>query len=232
MTIIPIRWSGVQNGKLGPASVWFPLVGALVGLIAGAARAAAYQTFGANTASVFAVITLVIVTGALHQDGLADCADGLGVRHDRDRRMEVMRDSAIGVFGCLALIGWALLFITILGQLNARDGFALLVAAGALARWAASVHATTTPPARTDGLGTLFDVTALQSMIGGVIAIVIAVAALGLPIGLGCSLAGGFVAGLSSVAARLAIGGRTGDTIGATVAITEIAVCAVALALL
>ena len=46
-----------------------------------------------------------ILTGALHQDGLADCADGLGVRGDRERRLAVMRDSAIGVFGTLALVG-------------------------------------------------------------------------------------------------------------------------------
>lgn len=231
LTIIPLRWNGVRNGKLGPASVWFPLVGAGVGLISGAVRAAAYSTLGATTASVLAVICLVAITGALHQDGLADCADGLGIHNDRNRRMEVMRDSTIGAYGCLALIGWALLIVSTLGQLSASEGLVVLVASGALARWAACVHATITPPARTDGLGAAFEVTALQSLVCGLVAIAIAVVALGSTIGLGCSLACGLAAGLSSVAARNAIGGRTGDTIGATVAVTEIVSCVTALIL-
>ena len=71
---------------------------------------------------MLALVVLVAVTGALHQDGLADCADGLGVRGDRERRLAVMRDSAIGAFGTLALIGWALLLIAALPTLERRGG--------------------------------------------------------------------------------------------------------------
>lgn len=212
--------------------MWFPLVGALVGSIAGAVWAAAYTTLGSATASVTAVITLVVITGALHQDGLADCADGLGIRNDRDRRMEVMRDSSIGVFGCLALIGWAFMLVSILSQLSKLEGLAVLIAAAALARWAACVHATTTPPARPDGLGASFEVTAWQSLIAGLIALAIAIAALGPTIGIAGALASSLAAALSSAIARGAIGGRTGDTIGATVVVTELIACSTALILL
>ena len=66
-----------------------------------------------------ALVVLVALTGALHQDGLADTADGLGARGDRDRRLAAMRDSAIGAFGVLALIGWALLLATTLARFSA-----------------------------------------------------------------------------------------------------------------
>ena len=122
LTILPAR-PRADVADLRAAAPWFPLVGALVGGLAGATRYGAEPLFGATIASVLALAVLVVVTGALHQDGLADCADGLGVRGDRDRRLAVMRDPATGVFGTLALVGWALLLTAALTQLD--DGEAL-----------------------------------------------------------------------------------------------------------
>jgi adenosylcobinamide-GDP ribazoletransferase len=171
------------------------------------------------------MVTLVLATGALHQDGLADTADGLGVRGDPERRLAVMRDSATGAFGVLALIGWALLLLAALSPLSQREGLAALVTAGALSRWAALLHAAATEPARPDGLGAGFRSSQGALLFATACAVLVAGVAAGLVPGLvavGVTLA---VALLSALAARRAIGGRTGDTIGATVAVVETAVC-------
>ncbi|MBO6957023.1 MAG: adenosylcobinamide-GDP ribazoletransferase, partial [Rhizobiales bacterium] len=77
------------------------VVGGLGGLIAILA-----VTVGVTPllAALIATTAMVLVTGALHEDGLADCADGFGGGRDRDRKLEIMRDSAIGTYGVLALI--------------------------------------------------------------------------------------------------------------------------------
>jgi adenosylcobinamide-GDP ribazoletransferase len=222
LTILPVR---PRSLDLGAAAAWFPAVGAVVGALAGGVRAGADPLFGHAAASVLGLVALVAVTGALHQDGLADTADGLGVRADRERRLAVMRDPAIGAFGVLALIGWALLLLAALTPLTQPEGLVVLIATGALSRWAALIHAKAIAPARLDGLGAGFAVhwPALA------FATVCAVAAAGLAAGPGpgaVALAAALaIAGLSAVAARRAIGGRTGDTIGATVAVVEVAVC-------
>ena len=103
-------------------------------------------------------VVLVAVTGALHQDGLADTADGLGVRGDRERRLAVMRDSATGVFGTLALIGWALLLTSARVRPARRRPKRSPRSSRQppLGRWAALVHARGARPARSDGLGARF----------------------------------------------------------------------------
>jgi adenosylcobinamide-GDP ribazoletransferase len=230
LTIVPIRIAYRGPQQLARACVWFPVVGALVGGVAGAALIGAQHLFGRPVATVVSVVVLVVVTGALHQDGLADTADGLGVRGDRERRLEVMRDSAVGVFGVLALLAWALLLITALEPLSDRHVVVTLIVAGAAARWAAVLHATVTVPARADGLGAGFEPTRVSLMIASILAIMIVFASCGLTAG-GLAVATALVAALASVGfARIYVGGRTGDTLGATVAVTELCVCLALLA--
>jgi adenosylcobinamide-GDP ribazoletransferase len=227
LTILPMPGAG--EAGLVSAAAWFPLVGAAVGALAGGVRLLCGEAVGATVATVLAMIVLVVATGALHQDGLADTADGLGVRGDRVRRLEVMRDSSTGVFGALALIGWALLLYSTLASLDGDHALRALVVAGALARWAALAHAAATRPARADGLGAALRVGRLALGVATALALAIALAVGGLVPGaaaIGTALA---VAGLSVLFVRGALGGRTGDTLGATVAIVEVAVCVVLL---
>jgi adenosylcobinamide-GDP ribazoletransferase len=230
LTIVPVRVAYRGPGQLARASVWFPLVGALVGGVAGAALIGAQHLFGRPVATVVALVVLVVVTGALHQDGLADTADGLGIRGDRERRLEVMRDSSVGVFGVLALLAWALLLVTALEPLSDRHVVVTLIAAGAAARWAAVLHAAVTPPARADGLGAGFEPTRPTLGLASMLAVAITLVACGLTAGV-LAVAVTLVAALASVAfARTVVGGRTGDTLGATVAVTELCVCLALLA--
>jgi adenosylcobinamide-GDP ribazoletransferase len=226
LTVIPVRARSEADG-LGSAAPWFPVVGGLVGLAAGAVRFAAEPTLGPGVAGVLAVVTLVALTGALHQDGLADCADALGVRGGRERRLEVMRDSTVGAFGVITLVLWALLLAAALAALPRHQALRTLVLAGALGRWAAVLHAAALPPARRDGLGAAF----LPGPTAVVIATAVAVATVVLaPLPGLAALAGAMavMAGVSAIARRT-LGGRTGDTLGATVALTEVLVCLVLL---
>lgn len=224
LTVLPVPVRGQADG-LGAAAGWFPAVGALVGAIAGGVLVGTEPIFGSTAAAVLAMTALVVVTGALHQDGLADCADGLGVRGDRQRRLAVMRDSSIGVFGALALLGWALLLVTALAGLEPRDALLALIAAGAAGRWAALLHAISAPPARVDGLGAGFTVGRWALAIASAAALATVLLAAGPGHGFAALAAASVVALLITTWAGRTLGGRTGDTLGATVAIAEVAVC-------
>jgi adenosylcobinamide-GDP ribazoletransferase len=227
LTILPVPSAG--EAGLGSAAAWFPVVGAAVGALAGGVRLLCGEAVGATVATVLAMIVLVVVTGALHQDGLADTADGLGVRGDRARRLEVMRDSSTGVFGALALIGWVLLLYTTVSSLDGDRALRALVVACALARWAALAHAAATRPARSDGLGAALRVGRVALGAATLLVVIVALAVGGLVAGAAAIGTAVVVAWLSVVFARGALGGRTGDTLGATVAVVEVAVCVVLL---
>lgn len=228
LTIVPVPTA--PGAALGGAPLWFPLVGAGVGALAGGVRLLMGPLVGASVASVLALIALVAVTGALHQDGLADTADGLGARGVRARRLEVMRDPATGVFGALALIAWALLLVNTLAALDGDRALRALTVACALARWAALVHACATPPARSDGLGVSLRVDRAQLAVASALAAASALALAGLVPGVAALGAAALLAGVSSLFAKRAFGGRTGDTLGATAALAEALVCVVLLA--
>jgi|SRR5947209_8919264 len=227
LTVIPVG-ACTETGGIGAAAAWFPLVGAGVGLAAGGVRLAADAALGHTVAAVLAVIVLVALTGALHQDGLADLADGLGVRGGRERRLEVMRGSTVGAFGVLALVLWALLLAAALASLPRHWAISTLVIACALGRWAAAVHAAALPPARRDGLGAAFNPSRPAVILATVV--VAAIGALEPLPALAGLLAAIAVVGATSVVAVRKLGGRTGDTLGATVALTEGVVCVVLLA--
>jgi adenosylcobinamide-GDP ribazoletransferase len=228
LTIAPLP----STATAGPTSSagWFPVVGAALGALAGGVRVLCEPLVGRTVGTVLAMIVLVAATGALHQDGLADTADGLGVRGDRTRRLEAMRDSATGVFGTLALVAWALLLLTTLSSLDSEQALRALIVACALARWAALLHAASALPARRDGLGAAFHVSRLGLSAATAVSVILALAICGLTAGatvLGATL---LIACVSAVFARRTLGGRTGDTLGASVAITEVVVCTVLLA--
>jgi adenosylcobinamide-GDP ribazoletransferase len=218
LTVLPVRARTEADG-IGRAAAWFPLVGALVGLAAGGVRFAADPALGPALAAVLALIALVVLTGGLHQDGLADLADALGVRGGRERRLEVMRGSTLGAYGVLSLMLWALLVAAAIAALPRHQVVRALLIAGALGRWSAVAQARVLRPARQEGLGAAF----VPGALGTVLSTALAVATLALEPGPAAAALGSAVvstAAVSLLAGRL-LGGRTGDTLGATIAITE-----------
>lgn len=202
-------------------------MGALIGGLAGGLYYVSEPALGAGVAATLAIATLIAVTGALHEDGLADCADGLGVRANRERRLEVMRDSATGTFGALALVLYVVLAVSALADFDRETALRTLVVAAATGRWAALIHAITTPPARPYGLGARFTVSPAACAVASATTAAVAFAFAGVGRGV-------VAIGLAAVAAllltawsRASIGGRTGDTLGATVALTQVIVVVV-----
>lgn len=227
LTIVPVGRRELRADGDDGAALWFPLVGGLVGVVAAPAYALGEALLGSTYGAALALTVSAILTGALHHDGLADTADGLGVRGDLARRHAVMRESGIGAFGALAVVAFALLATAALARLDPPEAAGALVAGHALGRWAALAQLTFVGPAREDGLGAAFAAGRPAFAIGTVLAVAIALVAAGIGAGL-CAIAGA-LAGAGAVAwlARRAVGGRTGDTLGAAVLLTELVVYSV-----
>jgi len=230
LTIVPVGLRG-EPPKPASAAPWFPVVGAILGALAGGVVYVGEPSLGPNLAAILGIGVLVVLSGGLHQDGLADCADGLGGRGDRERRLAILRDSSIGTFGALALILWSLLIIAGLAGLRRGEVVPALVVAAAVGRWSALVHAVSAPAAREDGLGAGFVVGGGLLGLGSLIAAAVALGTVGLVAGAGALAVGGAVGFCVSATARRGLGGRTGDTLGACVAITEAAVIVMLLAI-
>jgi len=231
LTVLPLpRSLARQDFDLGDAAPWFPLVGGVVGGAAGTVRVGLDPLLGRGPSSALAILGLILATGALHQDGVADVADALGVRGDRPRRMAVMREATIGAFGGIALTVWALVLYACLDGLSAQHALRALVCAAATGRLAALLHARLAAPARRDGLGVRLRVGPLRLALALALAAAIAVAGAG-PLRAGLSLAAcALIAVLGAALARRAFGGSTGDTLGATIAVSELTVCLALLA--
>jgi adenosylcobinamide-GDP ribazoletransferase len=156
LTRIPVGSAVLGPGATLARAVWaYPIAGALVGALAGAAYAVAILARLPDlVAASFALIASVLVTGALHEDGLADFADGLGGGRDRQSKLAIMRDSRIGTYGVVALllaflVRWAA--IPSLG--TPEETLFIWIAAGALSRSSIAIILWCLPPARIDGLG-------------------------------------------------------------------------------
>ena len=176
-------------------------------------------------AALLAVAAQVLLTGGLHEDGLADIADGFGGGRTRADKLRILRDSRIGSFGAMALM---LALLARIGALAALASPALvaaaLIAAGAASRAALPVIMVSIAPARDEGLAVAAGRPhPLRAAAGAAIAILAALAVLppamataGLVAAAGAALATGLLA-------RRQIGGHTGDVLGAAQQLAEIA---------
>ncbi|MBO0688864.1 MAG: adenosylcobinamide-GDP ribazoletransferase [Candidatus Dormibacteraeota bacterium] len=151
LTILPVPRGGTPDGRLG--RVWFPAVGAVLGLLAGAVFWSLERVLGAPVAAVGAVAALAVLTGGLHLDGLADAADGLLGGRSPERRLEIMRDSRVGVFGAVSVVLLLLAEVAALARLDGVRAVVALVVAGALSRWALLLLVGFLPYVRETGLG-------------------------------------------------------------------------------
>jgi adenosylcobinamide-GDP ribazoletransferase len=209
-----------------------PVAGALIGAVGALALGlAVLLRLPPFLGAAFAVATLVLTSGALHEDGLADVADGFGGGATREAKLTIMRDSRIGAFGAIALVLSLLLRVGALAAL-ARGGFgvaaASLILSGAASRAAALIPLMLLPPARADGAGA----SAGRLQTSDLIAAGLAVAAVAFVAGLfALGVARAIFAGVLAAAAaramsalaRREIGGQTGDVAGAAQQAAEIA---------
>lgn len=137
----------------------FPLVGLLVGGFSATVFILSfYLGLPALICALLSVLTATLITGALHEDGLADVADGFGGGYSKERKLEIMRDSRVGSYGVLALIFAIGLRVVALAEFEtALSGAAAIVGVALLSRLAPALLLYALPPARHDGLAATMD---------------------------------------------------------------------------
>jgi adenosylcobinamide-GDP ribazoletransferase len=233
LTRLPISRTVSENsGDLAQASWAFPIAGIVIGLIGALIYVLAYK-FGLRPwpSAALSLAATFIVTGCLHEDGLADTADGFGGGATRERKLEIMRDSRIGTYGVCALTMSILLRAGALASLaDPRTvAFALIAAHGA-ARATLPFLMTLASPARGDGLSHAAGKPAQDRLlIAGALAIVILGLFLGPLPGLMALILLAAAVGLMAWLCSAQIGGQTGDVLGALEQTGEIVVLLVAL---
>ncbi|WP_207480430.1 adenosylcobinamide-GDP ribazoletransferase [Arenibaculum pallidiluteum] len=227
LTRLPVPWPVHGGPDLpGRAMAWYPLVGAALGLLGGLVHALA-MGLGATPllAALLALLALVLVTGALHEDGLADSVDGFGGGRDREAKLRIMRDSRLGTFGALALIFTLSIRAAAIMALDHPGQVAVgLVASETLSRAVLPVLGAYLPPARPGGLGESHGRTA---GLRAVAALVLGACLAGLAVGpamLPCAAAAMLAALLWARLAERQVGGQTGDVLGGAQQVTAAAV--------
>ncbi|MGH6831008.1 MAG: adenosylcobinamide-GDP ribazoletransferase, partial [Methylocella sp.] len=204
----------------------------LVGALAAIAMAAASR-FGIPPplAAPLAICALVLLGGAMHEDGLADCADGFFGGATRERKLEIMQDSRIGTFGAVALMLSLYLraaSLALIADESQGLACAVLIGAAALSRTASLMPLALLPPARENGAGLAASKPERAALaLAACLAVVFALAPVMAGAYLARSLAGIAAATGAAYAivllARKQIGGQTGDVAGAAQQLSEIA---------
>jgi adenosylcobinamide-GDP ribazoletransferase len=224
LTRLPVAAPLSEETTVAEASWAFPAVGAGIGMIAAVVFFLASSVgLGAWPAAVLTLVVVVAVTGALHEDGLADTADGLG-GGDREQKLAIMRDSRHGTYAILALVfsiglrGGALMAIG-----SPIEAGLALIAAHAASRGALPVLMRWLVPARDDGLGAAAGTPSSTAMLVAMaIGIFVALGMLGPIRGAVALVLTGVAVAATGELARRQIGGYTGDTLGASQQIGEI----------
>jgi len=228
---VPQRYFTGETSMRGDAAA-FAFSGALIGL-APAAFLLALHLIGVPPllAAAFGVLSLILVTGALHEDGLGDVADGFGGGDDRESRLDIMKDSRIGTYGAIAVAGSLLLRTAALGAIIAAHGGLaaafVVIAVTACSRasivWFWASLPSVRPGGVSDSAGSptesAVSVAAISGLaIFGTLAM-IAIGFVNAAIALLLALA--VLQGFSRLCIRM-IGGQTGDTLGACQQVVEI----------
>jgi adenosylcobinamide-GDP ribazoletransferase len=223
----------LDDGEVARASWALPVAGLAVGLAGAIVYAIARRTgLPTDAAAALALSATILVTGAIHEDGLADTVDGFGGGKSRDERLEIMRDSRIGTYGACALVlsiiaRWSAL-ATIAEPVSVT---AALLVAHAAARAQLSVFMWLIPPARSDGLSAGAGQAPAQSAL---IALGIGFLCLVFGLGLAKAMLGLLLLSLVGLGwawlATRQVGGQTGDILGALEQFGEIAILLMAAA--
>lgn len=228
LTRIPVSTGKIYTpDRLNAAAGYYPLVGFLIGGICAGAFWGLELVFPAALALVLAISVGLLLTGAFHEDGLADTFDGIGGGQDRDQALTIMRDSRLGTYGTLALIlALAIKFITLIALPSLWILVALIVGQG-LSRLSSVLVIVTSRYARTDGKAKpvaegLTATSLVIALVTGLIGLTVAAQVLPFP-----AIAAGLV-GLTAghIGMRLLferkLKGYTGDALGAVQQVSEL----------
>ena len=226
LTRIPVpALKGFAPEWITASARYFPLVGQIVGAFAALALVLAAKVWGGAVPAVLAIAVGILVTGAFHEDGLADSADGLGGGRTKEQRLLIMKDSRIGAYGALALMLALGLKAAALAQLPTLAAVGVLVAGHGAARAAAVVAMAVLPYAGDADAAKYKPVPNGVSIPACLIALVLAAwpfVAFAIPNAVPALAVGSVLALIMALSARRLIGGITGDVLGAVEQMFEI----------
>ena len=237
LTILPIAPRDASG--LASARAWFPVVGLLLGAVLAGLDlllnagypliTQEYQPFPPLLAASIICVVLIVLTRALHMDGFMDCCDGLLGGFNRERRLEILRDSHVGAFAVTGVVSLLLIKVGALSALPPVGRFWALLIFPCLSRWAMLLTLEMFPYARQHGIGVPFQPGGRRwQLVAGLVVALVATVALTGPAGLALlALAGGVALGIGAWASKL-LGGVTGDVYGAVNEIVEAGVLALA----
>lgn len=230
---LPDRFFTSDDGRMERTPAGFALAGIVIAVIPALVLYVTAERHTALLSAALAIGVLVALTGALHEDGLADTADGLGGGRDRERALAIMKDSRIGTYGALALMLSLLVRVSALSALLVEAGpaaaAAMLLGSAALSRAAMVWHWSALPPARPDGVAARVgqpDRTALGVALGSGLALFFLLV---LPHVSFLGAASAILAVLAAIVIfnvrmKARLGGHTGDTIGAMQQISDMVI--------
>lgn len=223
LTRLPVKTpSLLPDGAMARAMWAFPLVGAFIGSLSGAIFILAHKALPSWPAALLAIAAGIILSGALHEDGLADCADGFGGGFDKEAKLSIMRDSRIGAYGALALILSVSLRASALASFY--NPVAALFIAHCLSRTSLPVMMRLTSPATSTGIAASVGRPPWWSTILALV-IAVGITVFFYPFTAYRPLIAAAVTGtLLAFLAKRQIGGYTGDVLGATEQVVEISV--------
>ncbi len=238
MTRIPVKLGNTER-RLAQAAAMMPIVGVVVGLASAVVLLAVLAVgLAPLAAAAAALMTSILLTGALHEDGLADVADGFGGGLTKARKLEIMRDSRIGSYGVIA-IGFSLILrVVLIAELvesapSSWEIIAALIAANTLGRGLLPSVMAALPLARGDGLAARADrADGKTAGLALLLSLVLTLLCLGPAAGITTAIAAGIGIIVIAWLARRQIGGYTGDVLGAAEQVGEIAALAAITALL
>jgi adenosylcobinamide-GDP ribazoletransferase len=226
LTRLPISRIPYQPDSLSRSAKFFPVVGLVIGLGASVLQHFLGPHFNRALAALLILAFFVLITGGLHEDGLADCADAFGGGWNREQVLTILRDSRIGSFGALALVISVLARLLLLSILPVNRFTAFVVSAHVLCRWTTLPLSYFLPAAReNEGQGTRIaqKISSASFLIGSLLSLGVVVYLLRrefwIPV-----LAAIVISALSGLYYFRRIGGITGDCFGATNQLTEIAI--------
>ena len=226
LTRLPVRLRAAPD--LSRSVPWFPVVGALIGAAVGGAAAGLMELVPPLVTAAVAIQFGVLLTGAFHEDGLADTADAMG-GWTPERRREILKDSRHGSYGVAAMCGTIVLRIVCVASLGPAVAFASLVAAHTIGRGAAVGVMGAAPPVPEDGLGADYTRALGPARAGAGVLAALLIGALAVGWWVVPFAAAALVAALTvSLVARRAFGGVSGDILGAVEQVAECAVLVVA----
>ncbi|MCX7348916.1 MAG: adenosylcobinamide-GDP ribazoletransferase [Alphaproteobacteria bacterium] len=226
LTRMPVPFVRTVDPPPLKESMWmFPVVGAVVGTVAGVALLLAHVArLPELFCGLFALAVGAMLTGAFHEDGLADVADGFGGGNTREERLEIMKDSRIGAFGTLTLVITVMARASLLAALLVLKPLAVIVLVAGAAAFSRSLMVDllwATRPARAN------NTTLLALAIGGLGAGIGGSMVLSPEAGVLALVAGGLALAMVRGLAIRKIGGQTGDVCGAGQVMAETAMLAV-----